>query len=274
MADAPENALTIDHKFIDETKTDTGRARRMIDLKRWDTNTVVGWLEDDFHHFGVTIVHDGDIITEVSSTAVRYPWTSCGSAPNALQPLVGKTLSPRCSDIGGLLAMREQCTHIFDLAGLVMAHAVRGISHRHYQTITESREILGWQNHKSPIFGPTTICLYQDDEKVMQWHNEHGEIVDSDTDHRQSLGRGFRAWTESLDLEHGEYTTIMRRALLVSGGRSMVHDNYPSAAAMEQPELCYSFQASRRDSALRMHNTTKDYADAPEAMLACLDTKP
>lgn len=274
MADAPENALTIDHKFIDETKTDTGRARRMIDLKRRDANTVVGWLEDDFHHFGVTLVHDGDVITEVSSTAVRYPWTSCGLAPNALQPLVGKTLSPRCSDIGGLLAMREQCTHIFDLAGLVMAHAVRGISHRHYQTITENREILGWKNHKNPIFGPTTIHLEQDGKIVMQWRSEKADIIDNDTGHRQSLGRGFREWTESLDLEHGEYATILRRALLVSGGRSMVHDNYPSAAAMEQPELCYSFQASRRDSALRMHDTTKDYADSPEAMLACLDTKP
>jgi hypothetical protein len=192
MADAPENALTIDHKFIDDSKTDTGRARRMIDLQRWDQNTVVGLLEDDFHHFGVTLVHEGDLITGVSATAVRYPWTSCGFAPQALQPLIGKTLSARSSDIGQRLAMREQCTHIFDLTGLVMAHAMRGIAHRHYQTITESRQILGWKNHKNPIFGPTTIHLEQDGETVMQWHNEHGEILDRDSQHRQSLGRGFR----------------------------------------------------------------------------------
>ena len=274
MADVPENTLTIDHKFIDESKTHTGRARRMIDLKRWDQHTVVGWLEDDFHHFGVTLVHEGTVITDVSATAVRYPWTSCGFAPHALQPLIGKTISPRSSDIGQRLAMREQCTHIFDLTGLVMAHAMRGIAHRHYQTITESRQILGWKNHKNPIFGPTTICLLQDGIKAMQWHSERGEIVDSDTGHHQALGRGFREWTESLDVECGEYATIMRRALLVSGGRSMVHDNYPNAAAMDQPELCYSFQASRREKAMRMHNTTKDYADSPEAMLACVATKP
>tara|TARA_R110002167_G_scaffold30753_28_gene101553 strand:+ start:351 stop:1175 length:825 start_codon:yes stop_codon:yes gene_type:complete len=274
MADSSENVSTIDHKFIDESKTHTGRARRMIDLKRWDQNTVVGWLEDDFHHFGVTLVHEGTVITDVSATAVRYPWSSCGLAPQALRPLIGKALSPRCSDIGQRLAMREQCTHIFDLTGLVMAHAVRGIPHRHYQAITESREIMGWKNHKNPIFGPTTIHLEQDGKTVMQWRSEKSDIIDNDTGHRQSLGRGFREWTESLDLEHGEYATILRRALLVSGGRSMVHDNYPSAAAMDQPELCYSFQASRRDNALRMHDTTKDYADAAEAMLACVNSKP
>jgi hypothetical protein len=274
MVEAQNNGQKIDHKFIDESKTDTGRARRMIDLKRWDANTVVGWLEDDFHHFGVCIVHDGDIITDVSATAERYPWISCAFAPEALQPLVGKTLSPRCSDIGKLIEMRQQCTHIFDLTGLVMAHAVRGTAHRHYQAITESRKILSWQSHMQPVFGPTTICLQRDGETVMQWHHDQDQIVDADTGHRQSLGRGFRAWTESLDLERGEYTTIMRRALLVSGGRAMEHDNYPSTAAMEQGELCYSFQASRRDSALRVHGATKNYADSPEAMLACVDMKP
>lgn len=260
--------------FIDKSKTRTGKARRMIDLKRWDKQTVVGWLEDDFHHFGVCITHSGTTVTGVSATAVRYPWTSCGFAPEALQPLVGKTMSARCSDIGRLIKMREQCTHIFDLTGLVMAHAVRNIAHRRYQTITDDREILDWVNHKSPIFGPTTISLLQDENPVMQWRSDEQYIVDTATGHQQSLGRGFREWTESLDVEQAEYITVMRRALLVSGGRSMVHDKYPNAGAMDQPELCYSFQASRRDDALRVTGATKDYADHPEAMLAQVDIKP
>jgi hypothetical protein len=260
--------------FIDNQKTSTGRARRMIDLKRWDANTVVGWLEDDFHHFGVTIEHEANTIRNVSATAVRFPWTSCGFAPESLKALIGKTMSPRCSDIGRLIEMRQQCTHIFDLAGLVMAHATRSVPHRRYQTITEDREILGWQNHKFPNFGPTIITLLQDGETVMEWHNEQGYIVDAASGHQQALGRGFREWTESLGIEQGEYATVLRRALLVSGGRAMVHDKYPSAAAMDQPELCYSFQASRRENALRVNGATKDYADSPEDMLACVDTKP
>ncbi|QQD17328.1 DUF2889 domain-containing protein [Spongiibacter nanhainus] len=264
----------IDAHFIDEDKTDTGLARRMIDLKRWDAHTVVGWLEDDFHHFGVTLEHSGELITGVSATAQRYPWATCAFAPEALAPLVGQSLRPRSSDIGALIEMRQQCTHIFDLAGLTMAHAVRGSSHRRYQTITDSRKILGWKDHKSPQFGPTTIRLLLDNQEVMQWYCDSGTILDRESGHQQSLGRGFREWTESLPIDKAEYATVLRRALLVSGGRSMIHDNYPSAAAMDQPELCYSFQASRRDTALRMHDTTKDYADHPEAMLAFVDKRP
>ncbi|NKI16586.1 DUF2889 domain-containing protein [Spongiibacter sp. KMU-166] len=264
----------IDVQFIDSSKTETGTARRMIDLRRWDAHTVVGWLEDDFHHFGVTLTHSGDRITGVSATAQRYPWTTCAFAPESLTPLTGQTMLPRCSDIGGMIPMRQQCTHIFDLAGLVMAHAVRGNDHRRYQTITESREILGWKDHKSPLFGPTTITLLQDNAEVMAWHCESGAITDRESGHQQALGRGFRQWTESLPMDKAEHATVLRRALLVSGGRSMVHDRYPNAAAMDQPELCYSFQQERRDQALRMSGATRDYANEPERMLSCVNTRP
>ena len=48
-----------------ETTEQAGCARRSIDL-RSDGDGVVAWLEDDFHHFGVELRHDGDRILAVA----------------------------------------------------------------------------------------------------------------------------------------------------------------------------------------------------------------
>ena len=44
-----------------------GLARRLIDLRRENDRTVVGWLEDDFHHFGITLNQDVGIITDAAA---------------------------------------------------------------------------------------------------------------------------------------------------------------------------------------------------------------
>lgn len=38
-----------------------GRLRRLFDLRQADERTVVGWIEGDFHHFGITLTHEGEI---------------------------------------------------------------------------------------------------------------------------------------------------------------------------------------------------------------------
>src|SRR5690554_4658629 len=112
-----------------------GRMRRLIDLRCDDAHTAVGWLEDDFHHFGVTIKHDGNRVTGARMTAERYPWETCPGAAHPLKAIVGKPLISRASDIGRLLEMRQQCTHVFDLTGLVLAQAKKGHHQRRYEAI-------------------------------------------------------------------------------------------------------------------------------------------
>ena len=47
--------------------------RRRIRLLRLDPTTVWGGLEDDFHHFEITLDHDGERVTEISMDALRWP---------------------------------------------------------------------------------------------------------------------------------------------------------------------------------------------------------
>jgi hypothetical protein len=250
-----------------------GRLRRLIDLRHEHANLVVAWLEDDFHHFGVSLEHNAGRITDVRMAAPRTPWITCPGAAGPLRALVGKALLRRASDIGGLLDMRQQCTHVFDLAGLAMAHAAQQRPDRRYQAIVEDREVLAW-NGPHPILGPTDARLLCNGHEVLAWHIEQGSITAPAEHAGQSLNRGFRAWSESLDEDQAEYATILRRAQLVAGGRAIDHDQHQSAGSYLDEPLCYSFQPERSRQALRNEGSTLDYAASSEGMLAHLREVP
>jgi hypothetical protein len=249
-----------------------GRGHRQIDLKAWDEHTVVGWLEDDFHHFGVTVTHDDGVVTDVRMSSPRTPWATCGGAALPLRSLIGKPLIARSSDIGKLIEMRLQCTHVYDLTGLVLAHAAHGRTHRRYHVIADDREVLPHEGQRSLAdFGPGHVELFCDGERVLCWDIDRDRIVAPAEAAGRPLQKGFREWTETMDEEQAEYATIVRRALLVIGGRSMNHDDFINADAMGQPALCHSFQPGQRERAWRHFGNTRNYEDTPEQMLRFVD---
>ncbi len=243
-----------------------GRLRRLIDLRHESPNFVVAWMEDDFHHFGVSLEHRSGIVTDIRMAAPRSPWVTCPGAVEPLRELIGKPLQRRASDIGQLLDMRQQCTHVFDLSGLAMAHAAQQRPDRRYQAIVQDREVLKW-NGPFPQFGPTTATLLCDGQQVMFWQIDQGYISGPGPYSSQSLEQGFRAWTETLDEELAEYATILRRAQLVAGGRAIDHDQWESAGSYVSTPLCYSFQPERSLQAKRNVGSTRDYSESTEAML-------
>lgn len=246
-----------------------GRLRRLIDLRHERTDLVVAWLEDDFHHFGISLEHDGEQIIDVRMAAPRTPWVTCPGAAEPLRALIGRPLLRRASDIGSLLDMRQQCTHVFDLAGLAMAHAAQQRPDRRYQAIVEDREVLAW-NGPHPILGPTDARLLCNDREVLVWRIERGSIAAPAEHAGQSLSRGFRAWTETMSEDQAECATILRRAQLVAGGRTIDHDQYESTGSYLDEPLCYSFQPERSRQALRNKGSTLDYADSTGGMLGHL----
>ena len=85
-----------------------------------------GELEDDFHHFRVELRHDGSLVTDVVGSGLRSPWTTCLDAGVPLRALVGTRLTTGPLALSHLDA-RQNCTHMFDLAGLIVTHAARGV---------------------------------------------------------------------------------------------------------------------------------------------------
>jgi hypothetical protein len=243
--------------------TEIGMLRRRIDVSSRGKDCVVAWVEDDFHHFGVTLRHDGKYVTDISARAERAPWTTCAAAALPLRALIGKSLIARASDIGGLINMRLQCTHMFDLTGLALAHAWHGRDHRRYEVRVPDRA------HG----GATRATLLRDGETVMVWNLAGSTIVGPPAYAGHSLEEGFRAWTEAMAEEEAEQAFVLRRAIMVSGGRGADLDRFDTAADLRKPALCHTFQPDNAALGLRNKGSTRNYADETD-MLGALDVVP
>ncbi|NMF96348.1 DUF2889 domain-containing protein [Aromatoleum toluolicum] len=247
-----------------------GIYRRQIDLDAPDAQTVVGWLEDESHHFGLTLVHDGARVREVRMTSPRYPWTTCAEAGEPLQALVGQPLVARASQLGTLVDMRLQCTHLFDLASLMVAHAHAGRGHRRYHGTVEP---LAAVVPGAPD-GAQRATLQCDGAVVLQWDLHDDRIMAPDAHAGRTIYHGFREWTESLDAEEAEQALVLRRVAFVSNGRRITIEHLGSAAELGQAAVCHSFQPAQREHAIPIPNSRRRYDTTPGDMLALVRQHP
>ncbi|HJV26632.1 MAG TPA: hypothetical protein VJ673_13165 [Aromatoleum sp.] len=248
----------------------TGTYRRQIDLAALDASTVVGWLEDESHHFGLTLVHDGAHIRELRIAAARYPWSTCAEADRPLQALVGKPLVARASQLGTLADVRLQCTHLFDLASLMVAHAHAGRGHRRYHGTVEPLAAL----HPDVPEGWLRAALRRDGVVVLQWDLHDDRIMAPAGHAGRTIYHGFRDWTETLDAEEAEQALVLRRVAFVSNGRRIAIEHLGSAAELGQAPVCHSFQPAQREHAIPIPNSRRRYDTTPEEMLGQVKRKP
>ncbi|WP_310022438.1 DUF2889 domain-containing protein [Croceicoccus sp. BE223] len=248
--------------------------RRLIDIRAEDDGAVVAWLEDDFHHFGITLEHDGTVITDIRAAAPRVPFTTCPLAGAHLKGMIGKAILPRSSDVGAMIDMRQQCTHMFDLAGLAMGHAASGRRHRRYEALVEDREIIAWEPGRRRLLGPGTARLLRDGEEVLHWELDKREISGPADWAGQSLTKGFRARTEAMDIADAEAATVLRRAVMVASGRTLDPDTIRTAADRGQSGVCFTFQEERRATALNVRGAARNYENGSDGMLSMLDERP
>ncbi|MFT5333861.1 MAG: hypothetical protein ACI9GB_001768 [Halioglobus sp.] len=251
-----------------------GRAHRAIDIRTMSEGQVTAWLEDDFHHFGVTIFHNGESVTDVAVATPRHPYTTCASAGQPLRALVGAPLVERASDVGRWINMREQCTHVFDLAGLAMAHAAAGRKHRRYQTTIDDRPVVAVHTSGQRTLGSGRAALLQDGVEVMNWDIDRYEITSPETWAGQSLKKGFRAKTETLALDPAEHATILRRSIMVAGGRSADRDTVLLPRENSKPAVCHTYQPAQRPQAEFITSSVRDWSDAQGELLKAIDLPP
>lgn len=238
--------------------------RRRIRLLRVDDHTVWGGLEDDFHHFEVTLTHDGHTVTAVELDSRRWPWTTCPDAGANLVRLVGMDLSDRCTAVAAYTDPKWQCTHQFDLAGLCVSHAARGIERRQYDVALEP----------TPAgYAPT---LWRDGELLHRWRVESPDggpyrvLVDPPPFTAAPWKGGFIRWAdEHLTPLDAEAAIVLRRASDIGMGRGMDLEAIDTAVELAEimTGVCYSMQASIMPVAFRARGTIRDFGEHPDALL-------
>lgn len=218
---------------------------------------VRGDIADGPHHFRVVLRHDGGRITGVRGEALRHPWTSCPGAVGELHRLVGMALSDRSTAVGSRADARLQCTHLFDLAGLAVAHAVRGTDRREYHCTVQ----------REPSGRDLARCL-RDGEPVLEWHVDAEQIREPAPFAGVALYGGFLRWAErELDPDTAEAAIVLRRACFVSPVRFIDDSRWERASDLGNGPVCYTFQPGRPERALRVHGSFRDFSAEPGRLL-------
>jgi len=236
----------------------TGRFRRAIRL-RAEPGRATAEVEDDFHHFAVTVLHDGQRVTDAAGQAVRYPWSQCPMATGALPALAGLAVTTDATAVYRHLDPLGQCTHMLEIAGLAIAEAARGLGARRYDVAVTD-----------PVEGRVEAELLCDAAPLARWVLQDGVIVEPAERRGQRPG-GFRS-SALRDLPHAEAETllILRRALHLAGARGLDVDRFPTAAAMGRPPACFVFRPGVAERAQRRYGSVRDFSDTagplPEAL--------
>ena len=250
---APEPAFDLDADAF----------RRRIQVETVEPGVVVGALEDDFHHFEVTLRHDGTHVVGVEATAHRWPWSTCPDAAVVLQELVGMPLGPRFTDVASVTDPRHHCTHQLDAA----AHAITLAAHRREARcydVEVPRAVDGVSRNRLWVDG----CL------ALAWTVRHGVgLVDPEPPFGEAPWKGgFMRWADAhLDPDTAEQAIVLRRGSDIGMGRGMVAtlDRLDTAARLSpmMASICYTMQPDRSGSARRNRGHWRDFATEPDRLL-------
>lgn len=237
-------------------------ASRAIALASTEPGVATGWLEDNFHHFGVRITHDGSRVSDVEVSTVRYPWTTCAGAGEPARDIIGMDLFARAEMLGAELPMAMHCTHVFELAGLVIAHACRGEDDRFIQMDVTLAEASGGEPMKA--LACTWTCNDVAGPRLLA---EGGIILEPSTLAGKPLYKGFRVWATSIDPVEAERLWLMRRVVWLAEGADMFT---PRAVADDTGlgHVCHTYQPEQRHRARSISGSRIDVNDPENVLLA------
>jgi hypothetical protein len=219
---------------------------------RW----IGGALEDDVHRFHLRLDHDGTRIIRAYAEAVRHPWSACpGAAPHIAGELAGELLSDVANRDPAL-----HCTHLFDLAVVLAAHAGDTRSSRFDMRVADRVE------------GRTTATLHEDDREVLRW-NLSDTHIDGPAPHAGLNLRQLTKWKQELSPRDAERATILRRAVFVSGARQFVvpAGHVAAAPGSHRMGVCYNYQLPQAASSTRTPNWQVDHSASTEGPLAGME---
>jgi len=212
-------------------------------------------LEDDYHHFRVSLEYRNRFITRATGDALRTPYDLCRDATIGLGLLRGMALETDADVVLNHIDRRQQCTHMFDEAGLAVAAVTRNIRQRRYE-IEVPRHVRG----------ATRPRLWRDDDLLLDWQVEDGVIVSPAPFAAVNLGKGMARWAlDNLGPDEAEAAIVLRRCSLISQGRLRNLDLESNASVTGR---CFVQQPERAKRASRVKKSTLDFTNCKERLCA------
>jgi len=206
---------------------------------------VLAMIEDDMHCMSVTLHHDGSKVIEVGAVMERAPWTTC---PGARERLVQTFAGQPLAEVTARREKRANCTHLHDLAVLAAAHAL------------DDRPMVYDVLVSDPVEGERVLELRRDGERLLQWREREGVLVEPAGVPLMAL----RDWIAALPADEQEPARVLQWAGLVAHGRTIPLDRQSRAADL--PANCYTFQPERAAVARRV-GVLRDFSKGSQVPL-------
>jgi hypothetical protein len=244
-----------------EFDLDANTYRRRIRVTTVAPGVVESDLQDDFHHFVITLRHDGDRIVAVDADSRRWPWSTCPGAAEPLRRLAGMPLEQRFTAAGGWTDPKHNCTHQFDAACHAITHAAHGRERRVYDLEIPLRE---------PPTGASRCRLWVDGTADLAWNIDWNGLVDPRPPFAAAPWRGgFMRWAdEHLEPDAAERAITLRRACDIGLGRGMDLDAIPVADQLPESMagICHTMQPGVVNVAFRHVGSIRDFARDPDLL--------
>ncbi len=251
-------------KGFERNNPDFGRGalRRRIRLIAAG-NEVRAGVEDAYHSFRMTLRHDGERIVDLVPQFQRVPLTTCPSAALPLRRLIGTPLKSPWRELATRESPRSHCTHLFDLAILAMAQALRGGTRTYDVTVPDEHP------------GPVWTTLQRDGETLFRWRTYQARILEPLELADKPLLRGFSRWAMTrFEGDELEAALVLHKGYFVSRARA-----WDVEAGADKPvvhhtmmrDACHSYSEPQMSIAIRQRGTTIDTSDPSVALLTDLN---
>lgn len=253
----------IDAAFLPNPAYGTGIFRRRIRLVGTKRRVSAG-LEDNYHAMHCRIEHDGSVVTSVEASLTRIPMTTCPGAKEPIRALIGQPLTTHLPAIYRRNSPRLNCTHLFDLTCLAIAHATRGDSTRQYDVeVPDERG------------APVAMLVKRDGTVVLAWQSFEGRITAPEDLAGRPLVAGFMRWAvQSLAGEPLEAAMVLHKACFVSNARHFLTDESWLLEPVQESTMqgvCHTYQSGTVEHAVRLRHVARDFTDRPEELLGGFD---
>lgn len=223
--------------------------------------SVVAELEDCMHGFRSTILHDNTQVTEVLGETLRYPMSTCPGATAPLQELLGLPLSMTAEEINKAGNPFGNCTHLYDLSILAIAHTQWDKKTRQYDVEVDDE-----------VAGKSEARVYLDGELVHCWLTKEFCVQAPAQLAGNTLFKGFSHWAKpSFSGVELEAAHVLQKGYFVAQARRFDTEKAAGQTALHEQtrrNVCYSYSDGVIEGAIRLGGTSRDFTDTPEQLLS------
>lgn len=238
----------------------SGCFRRRIQL-RGQPGRVIAELEDNCHGFRATLHHNGTELTALETETLRTPFNTCASATHPIQALVGIAIGSDPRQINESVNPFSNCTHLFDLCALAIAHAARGECTRTYDVSVDDE--VGEE--------AANAVVSRDGVEILRFKTREWQLMDPPEVRGKPLLRGFAAWANDFYKgDEREAAFVLQKGYFVSSSRRIDLASLEGTRATDSlhvPNVCHSYSDAIIGDAVRLPDTVRDFTDCPEQLL-------